>query len=72
MIILSAYKIMAYLTFTSDRFRIVTFIMTCMNGTNQNQSLGKSELRYYFIRLTICIQPLYEHALSIIQSAGNH
>ncbi len=24
-----------------------------MNGTNQNQSLGKSELRYYFIRLTI-------------------
>ncbi len=25
-----------------------------MNGTNQNQSLGKSELRYYFIRLTIC------------------
>ncbi len=26
-----------------------------MNGTNQNQSLGKSELRYYFIRLTTCI-----------------
>ena len=25
-----------------------------MNGTNQNQSLGKSELRYYFIRLTNC------------------
>ncbi len=24
-----------------------------MNGTNQTQSLGKSELRYYFIRLTI-------------------
>ncbi len=24
-----------------------------MNGTNQNQSLEKSELRYYFIRLTI-------------------
>ncbi len=24
-----------------------------MNGTNQNQSLGKSELRYYFIRLTM-------------------
>ncbi len=25
-----------------------------MNGTNQNQSLGKSELRHNFIRLTIC------------------
>ncbi len=25
-----------------------------MNGTNQNQTLGKSELRYYFIRLTKC------------------
>ena len=24
-----------------------------MNGTNQNQSLGKSQLRHYFIRLTI-------------------
>ena len=24
-----------------------------MNGTNQNQSLGKSELCYYFIRLMI-------------------
>ncbi len=23
------------------------------DGTNHNQSLGKSELRYYFIRLTI-------------------
>ncbi len=25
-----------------------------MNVTNQNQSLVKSELRHYFIRLTIC------------------
>ncbi len=26
-----------------------------MNGTNQNQSLGKNELRHYFIRLTILL-----------------
>ncbi len=25
-----------------------------MNGTNWNQSLGKSEIRHYFIRLTRC------------------
>ncbi len=32
-----------------------------MNGTNQNQSLEKSELRYYFIRLTIRNFILFNH-----------
>ncbi len=31
-----------------------------MKGTNQNKSLGKSELRFYFIRLTIYNTEAYE------------
>ena len=47
-------KLMAYLTFHK------WLVSGCnihnnrdMNGTNQNQSLGKNEILYYFIRLTI-------------------
>ncbi len=48
-------KIMAYLTFHKWLVSVCNFHNDIMNGTNQNQSLGKSELRYYFIRLTIYI-----------------
>ncbi len=40
-----------------------------MNGTNQNQSLGKSELRYYFIRLTI--SKLYEMCMEWCEKVSN-
>ncbi len=53
-------KIIAFLTFhkwlvSVCVIRFVSYVLhndKYMNGTNQNQSLGKSELRYYFIRLT--------------------
>ena len=47
-------KKMAYLTFHKWLVSVCNIHNDIMNGTNQNQSLGKSELRYYFIRLTIC------------------
>ncbi len=46
-------KIMAYLTIHKWLVSVCDIHNDIMNGTNQNQSLGKSELRYYFIRLTI-------------------
>ncbi len=46
-------KIMAYLTFHKWLVSVCNIHNDIMIGTNQNQSLGKSELRYYFIRLTI-------------------
>ncbi len=47
-------KIMAYLTFHKWLVSVCNIHNDITNGTNHNQSLGKSELRYYFIRLTIC------------------
>ncbi len=44
---------MAYLTFHKWLVSVCNIHTDIMNGTNQNQSLGKSELCYYFIRLTI-------------------
>ncbi len=44
---------MANLTFHKWLVLVCNIHNDIMNGRNQNQSLGKSELRYYFIRLTI-------------------
>ncbi len=46
-------KIMAYLTFHKWLVSVCNIHNDIMDSTNRNQSLGKSELRYYFIRLTI-------------------
>ncbi len=46
-------KLMAYLTFHKWLVSVCNINNHIMNSTNQNQPLGKSELRYYLIRLTI-------------------
>ncbi len=47
-------KIMAYLTFRKLLVSVCNIHNDIMDGTSQNQSLGKSELCLYFIRLMFC------------------
>ncbi len=65
---------MAYLTFHKWLVSVCNIYNDIMNGTNQNQSLGKSELRYYFIRLTIYeyIQTMNLKGYSQIQTSSFH
>ncbi len=55
-------KIMVYLTFHKWLVSVCNIHNDIMNGTNQNQSFGKSELRYYFIRLTIYKKYVFEYS----------
>ena len=47
-------KIIANSLFPSDLVLVCTIHYVIMNVTNRNQSLVKSEIHHFFIRLTIC------------------